>query len=280
MFREMAWRSHLRHGEWPVGISGTGLPACRVRYTSSFDANWNRRHGCDLLQARTRLSNIGYEVTVCTTSTSRRAASSPPVRAEFVQRVSRSAASPGRLRGPVYFPDYGWSLSNCAPRRGSTYRCRNRWPPTGDGPRMIDTARAAGIQLGVVTSIASMTRACFSPSHRRRALGRILRRCVREVYRSPNILTPIKGSWRSKRRRAHNQAIHQVDLLLYFAAHTMVSAWQLAHCTRSSRRTWSRLLQYSSGATGVIQASLLLAGYTERVELHGTKGTAVIAATG
>ena len=37
------------------------------------------------------------------------------------------------------------------------------------------------------------------------------------------------------------------------------------------------LLKYSSGATGVIQASTAFwPGYPERVEIHGTKGTAVI----
>ena len=37
------------------------------------------------------------------------------------------------------------------------------------------------------------------------------------------------------------------------------------------------LVKYSSGATGVIQASTAFwPGYTERIEIHGTKGTAII----
>jgi predicted dehydrogenase len=36
-------------------------------------------------------------------------------------------------------------------------------------------------------------------------------------------------------------------------------------------------LKYASGATGVIQASTAMwPGYTERVEIHGAKGTAII----
>jgi predicted dehydrogenase len=37
------------------------------------------------------------------------------------------------------------------------------------------------------------------------------------------------------------------------------------------------VLRYESGATGVIQASTAFwPGYTERLEIHGTKGTAII----
>jgi predicted dehydrogenase len=37
------------------------------------------------------------------------------------------------------------------------------------------------------------------------------------------------------------------------------------------------LLRYESGATGVIQASTAMwPGYPERVEIHGTKGTAIV----
>ena len=51
-----------------------------------------------------------------------------------------------------------------------------------------------------------------------------------------------------------------------------------ARCTRSNPKTWSTpLLRYESGATGVIQASTAFwPGYTERIEIHGTKGTAII----
>ena len=37
------------------------------------------------------------------------------------------------------------------------------------------------------------------------------------------------------------------------------------------------MLKYASGATGVIQASTAFwPGHTERIEIHGTKGTAII----
>jgi predicted dehydrogenase len=54
--------------------------------------------------------------------------------------------------------------------------------------------------------------------------------------------------------------------------------WQLGARHRiESEDVVNGLLQYSSGATGVIQASTAFwPGYTERIEIHGTKGTAVL----
>jgi predicted dehydrogenase len=54
--------------------------------------------------------------------------------------------------------------------------------------------------------------------------------------------------------------------------------WQIGARHRiESEDIVNALLQYQSGATGVIQAATAFwPGYTERVEIHGTKGTAVI----
>ena len=51
-----------------------------------------------------------------------------------------------------------------------------------------------------------------------------------------------------------------------------------ARCTRSNREdVVSAVVRYAIGATGVIQASTAFwPGYTERLEIHGTKGTAII----
>jgi predicted dehydrogenase len=54
--------------------------------------------------------------------------------------------------------------------------------------------------------------------------------------------------------------------------------WQLgaAHDIESED-VINAVLRYASGATGVIQASTAFwPGYTERIEIHGTKGTAII----
>ena len=55
-------------------------------------------------------------------------------------------------------------------------------------------------------------------------------------------------------------------------------AWQLGAAHRiQSEDIVNALLSYESGASGVIQASTAFwPGYTERIEIHGTNGTAII----
>ena len=54
--------------------------------------------------------------------------------------------------------------------------------------------------------------------------------------------------------------------------------WQLRAAHRlESEDNLSALLRFANGATGVIQASTAFwPGYPERIEIHGTKGTAVV----
>ena len=92
---------------------------------------------------------------------------------------------------------------------------------------------------------------------------------------------PIKGSWHTEGGGALiNQAIHQVDLLLYLIGPVShgerdVATWR-AHKIESEDVV-NALLPIRSGATGVIQAATAFwPGYTERIEIHGTKGTAII----
>jgi predicted dehydrogenase len=77
-----------------------------------------------------------------------------------------------------------------------------------------------------------------------------------------------------------SQAIHQVDLLLHLvgAVKEVFGYWQIGgtHAIESED-TVCAVLRYASGATGVIQASTSVwPGYPERLEIHGTKGTAII----
>jgi UDP-N-acetyl-2-amino-2-deoxyglucuronate dehydrogenase len=92
---------------------------------------------------------------------------------------------------------------------------------------------------------------------------------------------PIKGSWHTEGGGALiNQAIHQVDVLLYLIGPVAAvqGVWQLGALHRiESEDVVNGLLKYASGATGVIQASTAFwPGYTERIEIHGTKGTAIL----
>lgn len=149
---------------------------------------------------------------------------------------------------------------------------------------MIETARRAGIRLNVV----SQHRFDDSCQFLKRAigagrLGRILQAdAYVKWFRSAAYYSrPIKGSWVVEGGGALiNQAIHQIDVLLWLIGpvREVFANWQLAALHKiESEDVVNALLRYESGATGVIQAATAFwPGYTERVEIHGTKGTAVI----
>ena len=151
--------------------------------------------------------------------------------------------------------------------------------------RMISVSSAAGIQLGVV----SQHRYDDSTLFLKRAIaeGRLGRIVQADAYvkwfRSAEYYSrPIKGSWAVEGGGALiNQAIHQVDLLRWFAGpvQEVFGYWQLGALHRiQSEDVVNALVRYENGATGVIQASTAIwPGYTERTEIHGTRGTAVIA---
>jgi predicted dehydrogenase len=149
---------------------------------------------------------------------------------------------------------------------------------------MIETARAAGITLGVASQHRFDDATIFlKRALAARRLGRLLQAdaYVKWFRNDEYYARPIKGSWRTEGGGALiNQAIHQVDLLLYLVGSVVsVSAlWQLgARHKIESEDIVNALLSYECGATGVIQAATAFwPGYTERVEIHGTKGTAII----
>ena len=149
--------------------------------------------------------------------------------------------------------------------------------------QMIDTAKQAGIVLGVV----SQHRFDDSSKFVHRAiqdyrLGKLLQcDCYVKWWRSAEYYSrPIKGSWAVEGGGALiNQAIHQIDILRWLAGPvTSVTAnWELgaAHDIESEDII-NALLTFQNGALGVVQASTAFwPGYSERVELHGTKGTAI-----
>lgn len=149
---------------------------------------------------------------------------------------------------------------------------------------MIEKAREGGIVLGVVSqhrfddSTKFLKRSIASGR-----LGRILQAdAYVKWHRPPQYYArPIKGSWAVEGGGALiNQAIHQVDVLLWLAGRVrrVYGEWQLGALHRiESEDILNAVLRYASGATGVIQASTAFwPGYTERLEIHGTKGTAVI----
>jgi UDP-N-acetyl-2-amino-2-deoxyglucuronate dehydrogenase len=155
---------------------------------------------------------------------------------------------------------------------------------TATARRMISLCRGSGIQLGVVSqhrfddTIIFLKKAIANGR-----LGRILQAdAYVKWYRSVEYYSrSIKGSWAGEGGGAlMNQGIHQVDLLLYLigAVEEVSGYWQLGGLHKiESEDAVSALLRYAGGATGVLQASTSLwPGYPERIEISGTKGTAIV----
>jgi predicted dehydrogenase len=155
---------------------------------------------------------------------------------------------------------------------------------TSTAREMIESARAAGIVLGVVSQHRFDDSTLFlSRAIAEGRLGRLLQ-CDAYVkwYRSAEYYArPIKGSWAVEGGGALiNQAIHQIDVLRWLAGpvQRVQAMWQLGALHRiESEDVVNALVRYASGATGVIQASTAMwPGYSERVEIHGTRGSAIL----
>ena len=152
------------------------------------------------------------------------------------------------------------------------------------GRQIVEIARRAGIQLGVV----SQHRFDDSTLFLKRALaaerlGKLLQAdAYVKWFRSDEYYArPAKGTWQTEGGGALiNQAIHQVDILLHLAGPVanVAGQWQLGATRKiESEDIVNALVSYESGATGVIQAATAFwPGYPERIEIHGAKGTAII----
>jgi predicted dehydrogenase len=154
----------------------------------------------------------------------------------------------------------------------------------GTARRMIDIATAAKIPLGVVSQHRFDDATIFlKRALAAERLGKLLQAdaYVKWFRDDAYYSRPIKGSWETEGGGALiNQAIHQVDLLLYLVGPIakVTGMWQLASAHKiESEDIVNALFAYRSGATGVMQAATAFwPGYTERIEIYGTKGTAVI----
>ena len=149
---------------------------------------------------------------------------------------------------------------------------------------MIDYTRQRGVKLSVVSqhrfddSVIFLKKAIADGR-----LGKLLQAdaYVKWWRTDEYYARPVKGSWAVEGGGAMiNQAIHQVDVLLHLLGPVkeVFGMWQLAARHKiESEDVVTSMLRYANGAQGVIQASTAFwPGYSERVEIHGTKGTAVI----
>jgi UDP-N-acetyl-2-amino-2-deoxyglucuronate dehydrogenase len=231
--------------------------------------------------------NIGYQLTACTNTTaSRGRAFAEATGAEFIETAEELCQSPRvDFVDVCTLPSYRLPVVALCAQSGKHVLTQKPMAIDLETARkMIVLARSAGIQLGVV----SQRRFDKATMFLRQAiadgrLGRILQAdAYVKWYRTSEYYSrPIKGSWAGEGGGALiNQAIHQVDLLLHLvgAVDEVFAYWQLGALHKiESEDSLSALLRYSSGAIGVLQASTALwPGYPERVEIHGTKGTAII----
>ncbi|MCS6954380.1 MAG: Gfo/Idh/MocA family oxidoreductase [Bryobacterales bacterium] len=231
--------------------------------------------------------NIGYQVTVCTDineEAGRKFAAA--YGAEFVRSYEEVCRHPNVDYVDVCtFPDFRLPPVEACAAAGKSIQVQKPIATNLETARkMIETARRAGIQLGVVSqhrfddSSLFLTKAIADGR-----LGKIIQAdAYVKWYRSPEYYArPIKGSWAVEGGGALiNQAIHQVDVLLWLIGPVkeVFAFWQLGALHKiESEDVITVALRYASGATGVIQASTAMwPGYSERIEIHGTKGTAIL----
>jgi len=149
---------------------------------------------------------------------------------------------------------------------------------------MIGLARSANLRLGVMSQhrFDDATLFLAKAVHDGR-LGKILQADSYTKWHRPQPYydRPGKGTWEVEGGGALiNQAIHGLDLLLYLAGPVKhaFGYWQLAAAHKmESEDLVNAVIRYENGATGIVQAmTAILPGYPERIEIHGTKGSAIL----
>ena len=231
--------------------------------------------------------NIGYELTVCTDifeAGGRRFAERHGC--EFVCSYEEVCRHPKVDYVDVCtFPDFRLQPIEICAQTGKHVQVQKPIATRLDMARkMIEMARRGGILLGVVSQHRYDDASLFlSKAIAAGRLGKLLQcDCYVKWYRSAEYYSrPIKGSWQTEGGGALiNQAIHQIDILRWLAGpvHELFAVWQLGALHKiESEDVVNAVVRYANGATGVIQAATAFwPGYPERIELHGTKGTAVV----
>ena len=231
--------------------------------------------------------NIGFELVACSNKTEERGREfAERWGAEFISDYRELCRYPGLDFVDVCtFPDFHLEpIIVCAEIKRPIQVQKPIATNLRAAKEMVDVARAAGIPLNV----ASQHRFDDATIFLKRALaaGRLGRVLQADAYvkwfRDDGYYgRPIKGSWATEGGGALiNQAIHQVDLLRYVIGPVtrVAGMWQLGAAHKiESEDVVNALMRYESGATGVLQAATAFwPGYTERVEIHGTRGTAII----
>ena len=231
--------------------------------------------------------NIGYTVRACTNVTKDKGRKFAAEHgAEFVDTYEDICRHPDvDLVDVCTFPSFRLDVVRACAANRKPVQVQKPISTTLETAReMLDLARDAGIVLGVVSQHRFDRASLFlSSAIRAGRLGKLFQ-CDAYVkwWRSNEYYArPVKGSWTTEGGGALiNQAIHQVDLLLWFAGpvRELFGMWQLGAAHKiESEDIVNAVMHYENGATGVIQAATALwPGYSERIEVHGTKGSAII----
>lgn len=151
--------------------------------------------------------------------------------------------------------------------------------------QIVDAAKERGVQVGVIfqSRFAPANQAVYQAVREGR-FGRIVMGDAYVKWYRPQSYYD-SGAWRGTWEldgggALMNQAIHAVDLLLWLmgpvesvAAHSAC----LAHERIEVEDTLAALIQFTSGAMGVIEATTsVYPGYPKRIEIHGDKGGVVL----
>jgi len=231
--------------------------------------------------------NIGYRLAVCTDRTEERGRKfAAGWGAEFVatpEELSRRAEVD--FLDLCTFPGYRLAAVELGAKNGKHVLVQKPMAVDLDtAARMIAVARAAGIQLGVVSQHRFDDSTLFL--ERAIAEGRLGTILEADAYvkwhRSDEYYArPVKGSWAGEGGGALiSQAIHQADLLLHLAGAVdeVFGYWRLGATHKiESEDLLCAVMHYKCGAMGVIQAATAIwPGYSERIEIHGTKGSAIV----
>jgi UDP-N-acetyl-2-amino-2-deoxyglucuronate dehydrogenase len=232
--------------------------------------------------------SIGYEVTVCTDiSEANGKKFSDQYGCEFLKTYEEVCRHPRVDYVDVCtFPDFRLQpIEICAQTKKHVLVQKPISTTLETARKMVDTAKKAGITLGVVSQHRFDDSSRFlKKSINEGRMGKILQAdAYVKWYRSAEYYSrPIKGSWAVEGGGALiNQAVHQVDVLLWLIGPVkeLFAYGQLGAMHKiESEDVINVMMRYERGATGVIQASTAFwPGYSERIEIHGTKGTAILA---
>ena len=232
-------------------------------------------------------ANIGYEITVCTDvipEAGKKFAGKNGC--EFVSTYEEVCRHPKvDYVDLCTFPDFRLQPLKICAESGKDIQVQKPISTSLETAReMVAIAKKAGIILGVVSQHRFDDSSIFlSKAIRDGRLGKILQAdAYVKWHRSAAYYSrPIKGSWATEGGGALiNQAVHQVDVLLWLIGpvRELFGYWQLGALHKiESEDVVSALLRYKNGAQGVIQASTAFwPGYSERIEIHGTKGTTIL----